>query len=159
VKERAWKIQGKHRMVESRDAMQRQGIFLMEVISLQPLLHQICPQSSLHTSTFLLNLSARQPKHTPLQRYALANRTWLLLHASDFSLPRHKGLVRIHRWSKEPCHRFSDLLVRRSSQPRYQAGFSGLPPIVSPSASGIANPSSYLCCPLSLRYTRWMLNA
>ena len=155
VKERAWKIKGKHRTVESRDR---------ELVSYSSDLTPTSPSPNMstercaHINISLLNLSAWQPKHPPLQWYALANRTWLLLHASDFSLLRHKGLVWIHRQPKELCHWFSDLLVRRSSQPRCQAGFSELPPVVIPSASGVANPLSYLCCPLSRRYTGWMLN-
>lgn len=50
-----------------------------------------------HISISLWNLSAPQPQHCPLQWHTPASRTWLLLHASDFSLLRHKGLVQTHR--------------------------------------------------------------
>lgn len=60
------KIQSERKSMENKGKPQSSGeqrrlaeagaLFRVAVISLQPLLHQICPQSSLHTSTFLCSI-------------------------------------------------------------------------------------------------------
>lgn len=101
------RIQSERKSIENKGNTQTSGeqrclaetgnLCPVAVISLQPLLHQICPQSAAHISISLWNLSAPQPRHSPLQWHTPASRTWLLLHARDFRLLRHKGLVQIHR--------------------------------------------------------------
>lgn len=118
----------KNRTTEQKCLQRWRDLFPAAVISLQSLLPQESPQSSAHSWMLVLNLSAQQPKHPPLQEDALAHRSWLL-HASDFSSLRQQRLLQI---PKEPCHLCSIIPDRRSSQ----AAVSHLPLTGIPSAAG-----------------------